>query len=157
MIHARGLVQTFHTGQGKKKNEVHAVKGVDLDVAEGEVVGFLGPNGAGKTTTLRMLTTLLRPTAGTATVAEPAVGRSSVVSIRSVVVLPAPLGPRKPTTSPSSTLRSTPSTARTSVAFFPRPVWNVCTSPRASIIGVSWFGWEGVSRCSRLNSATVQG
>ena len=48
---------------------MRAVDGVDLDVAEGEVVGFLGPNGAGKTTTLRMLTTLLQPTAGTATVA----------------------------------------------------------------------------------------
>ena len=69
MIRARGLVQTFQTRQGKKKTEVRAVDGVDLDVAEGEVVGFLGPNGAGKTTTLRMLTTLLRPTAGTATVA----------------------------------------------------------------------------------------
>ncbi|PVG82262.1 ABC transporter [Nocardioides gansuensis] len=69
MITARGLVQTFHTRQGKTKTEVRAVDGVDLDVAEGEVVGFLGPNGAGKTTTLRMLTTLLRPTAGTATVA----------------------------------------------------------------------------------------
>ena len=69
MIHARGLVQTFTTKQGRKKVEVRAVDGVDLDVAEGEVVGFLGPNGAGKTTTLRMLTTLLRPTAGTATVA----------------------------------------------------------------------------------------
>jgi len=69
MITARGLVQTFHTRQGKQKTEVRAVDGVDLDVAEGEVVGFLGPNGAGKTTTLRMLTTLLRPTAGTATVA----------------------------------------------------------------------------------------
>ena len=46
-----------------------AVDGVDLDVAEGEVVAFLGPNGAGKTTTLRILTTLLKPTAGTATVA----------------------------------------------------------------------------------------
>jgi ABC-2 type transport system ATP-binding protein len=69
MIHARGLVQTFHTRVGKEKKEVRAVDGVDLDVAEGEVVGFLGPNGAGKTTTLRMLTTLLRPTAGTATVA----------------------------------------------------------------------------------------
>ena len=69
MIQARGLVQTFHTKQGRQKVEVRAVDGVDLDVAEGEVVGFLGPNGAGKTTTLRMLTTLLRPTAGTATVA----------------------------------------------------------------------------------------
>ncbi|MEO7350858.1 MAG: ATP-binding cassette domain-containing protein [Marmoricola sp.] len=69
MIQARGLVQTFNTKQGRQKVEVRAVDGVDLDVAEGEVVGFLGPNGAGKTTTLRMLTTLLRPTAGTATVA----------------------------------------------------------------------------------------
>src|SRR5918997_4331532 len=77
MITARGLVQTFHTGQGKKKKEVRAVDGVDLDVAEGEVVGFLGPNGAGKTTTLRMLVTLLRPTAGTATVAGYDVVRES--------------------------------------------------------------------------------
>jgi ABC-2 type transport system ATP-binding protein len=65
VIHARGLARTFR----KRKQEVHAVTGVDLDVAAGEIVGFLGPNGAGKTTTLRMLTTLLEPTAGTATVA----------------------------------------------------------------------------------------
>ena len=69
MIEARGLVQTFQTGRGNQRREVQAVQGVDLDVAEGEVVGFLGPNGAGKTTTLRMLTTLLKPTAGTARVA----------------------------------------------------------------------------------------
>ena len=49
--------------------EVLAVQGVDLEVAEGEIYGFLGPNGAGKTTTVRMLTTLLLPTGGTATVA----------------------------------------------------------------------------------------
>src|SRR6476469_2158217 len=77
MIHARGLVQTFTTKQGRQKVEVQAVDGVDLDVAEGEVVGFLGPNGAGKTTTLRMLTTLLRPTAGEATVAGYDVVRES--------------------------------------------------------------------------------
>src|SRR3954451_11244088 len=65
VIHARGLARTFR----KKKQEVHAVVGVDLDVEAREIVGFLGPNGAGKTTTLRMLTTLLEPTAGEASVA----------------------------------------------------------------------------------------
>ena len=65
MIEARGLARTFRTRRGV----VEAVAGVDIDVAPGELVGFLGPNGAGKTTTLRMLTTLLRPTAGSATVA----------------------------------------------------------------------------------------
>ena len=65
VIHARGLARTFR----KRKQEVHAVVGVDLEVDAGEIVGFLGPNGAGKTTTLRMLTTLLEPTAGSATVA----------------------------------------------------------------------------------------
>ncbi|MFF5988854.1 ATP-binding cassette domain-containing protein [Prauserella flavalba] len=64
MIRARGLARRF-TARGRT---VDAVKGVDIDVAEGELVGFLGPNGAGKTTTLRMLTTLLRPTAGEATI-----------------------------------------------------------------------------------------
>ena len=45
------------------------MQGVDLEVAEGEIYAFLGPNGAGKTTTVRMLTTLLKPTGGSATVA----------------------------------------------------------------------------------------
>jgi ABC-2 type transport system ATP-binding protein len=48
---------------------IKAVDGVDLEVAAGEIYGFLGPNGAGKTTTVRMLTTLLLPTHGWATVA----------------------------------------------------------------------------------------
>ncbi|WP_066365415.1 ABC transporter ATP-binding protein [Herbidospora mongoliensis] len=61
MIEARALRRTF--------KGVEAVRGIDLDVHEREIVGFLGPNGAGKTTTLRMLTTLLKPTSGTATVA----------------------------------------------------------------------------------------
>jgi ABC-2 type transport system ATP-binding protein len=65
MIHAEGL--TRHFGSGKAT--VEAVRGVDLEVTAGELVAFLGPNGAGKTTTLRMLTTLLGPTAGTAMVA----------------------------------------------------------------------------------------
>jgi len=65
IIEAKGLARTFTS----RKRTVHAVRGVDLTVEPGEIVGFLGPNGAGKTTTLRMLTTLLRPTAGSATVA----------------------------------------------------------------------------------------
>ena len=60
-IVARGLTRHF--------GAVRAVDGVDLEVAPGEVYGFLGPNGAGKTTITRMLCTLLRPTAGSATVA----------------------------------------------------------------------------------------
>ena len=61
-IEVRQLERTFSGG-------VKAVQGIDLEVAEGEIYAFLGPNGAGKTTTVRMLTTLLRPTAGSATVA----------------------------------------------------------------------------------------
>jgi ABC-2 type transport system ATP-binding protein len=61
-IEIRGLERRFEGG-------VVAVAGIDLEVAEGEIYAFLGPNGAGKTTTVRMLTTLLRPTGGRATVA----------------------------------------------------------------------------------------
>ncbi|MEV8117793.1 ABC transporter ATP-binding protein [Streptomyces xiamenensis] len=52
-----------------KRGTVDAVRGIDMSVEPGEILGFLGPNGAGKSTTLRMLTTLLAPTRGTATVA----------------------------------------------------------------------------------------
>ena len=65
MIHTEKLTRTFGSG----KDTVEAVRGVDLDVAEGELVAFLGPNGAGKSTTLRMLTSLLPPTSGSARVA----------------------------------------------------------------------------------------
>src|ERR1700694_3717138 len=49
--------------------EIRAVDGIDLDIPEGQIFGFLGANGSGKTTTVRMLTTLLRPTDGSAQVA----------------------------------------------------------------------------------------
>ncbi|MCQ4210803.1 ABC transporter ATP-binding protein [Streptomyces longispororuber] len=65
VISTSGLARTFTTRRGP----VEAVRGVDLRVGAGEILGFLGPNGAGKTTTLRMLTTLLAPTGGAATVA----------------------------------------------------------------------------------------
>jgi ABC-2 type transport system ATP-binding protein len=65
IIEARGLKRTYKA----RKQLIEAVRGVDLTVMKGEIVGFLGPNGAGKTTTLKMLTTLLDPTGGTAIVA----------------------------------------------------------------------------------------
>ena len=65
IIATRQLARTFKTRGGT----VEAVRGVDLRVEAGEIFGFLGPNGAGKTTTLRMLATLMAPTAGEATVA----------------------------------------------------------------------------------------
>src|SRR3712207_1820777 len=64
-VRARGLVKTY-TGRA---GDVEAVKGVDLEVRAGEIFGFLGPNGAGKSTCVRMLTTLLSITSGTAQVA----------------------------------------------------------------------------------------
>ncbi|HEV8546084.1 MAG TPA: ATP-binding cassette domain-containing protein [Candidatus Limnocylindrales bacterium] len=65
MIETTDLRRTFKARGG----DVEAVAGVDLRVGAGEIFGFLGPNGAGKTTTLRMLATLITPTAGEATVA----------------------------------------------------------------------------------------
>ena len=53
------------TGLVKSFGDVRALDGVDLDVLPGSVLGLLGPNGAGKTTTVRVLTTLLKPDAGT--------------------------------------------------------------------------------------------
>lgn len=64
-IEAVGLAKTFRGKDG----DVDAVRGVDLSVSEGEVFGFLGPNGAGKSTTVRMLTTLMTISGGTARVA----------------------------------------------------------------------------------------
>ena len=64
-IVASGLVRHF----GSDSSLVRAVDGVDLEVHQGEIFGLLGPNGSGKSTTVRMLTTLLRPTDGSARVA----------------------------------------------------------------------------------------
>jgi ABC-2 type transport system ATP-binding protein len=69
MIEANGLRKSYQSKRGRKATTVDAVRGVDFSVQRGEIFGFLGPNGAGKTTTLRMLTTLLRPDSGDATIA----------------------------------------------------------------------------------------
>jgi len=67
---ANGNVITTHGLTKRYGSSITAVDTLDLEVHRGEVFGFLGPNGAGKTTTLRMLLGLIRPTAGSAVVAE---------------------------------------------------------------------------------------
>jgi ABC-2 type transport system ATP-binding protein len=66
VIRTRSLTKDFTPSRGRT---VHAVRGISLDIEPGELVAVLGPNGAGKTTTMRMLTTLIPPTAGSAEVA----------------------------------------------------------------------------------------
>ncbi|MCF6303695.1 MAG: ATP-binding cassette domain-containing protein, partial [Devosiaceae bacterium] len=65
MISSHGLSKTFK----RRTGEVQAVRGVDLQVFKGEIVGFLGPNGAGKSVTMKMLCTLLNPGGGSASIA----------------------------------------------------------------------------------------
>jgi ABC-2 type transport system ATP-binding protein len=81
-IVAEGLVKIYRS----RKTEVRALDGLDLAVTEGTVLGLLGPNGAGKTTTVRILSTLLSPDAGRATVAGFDVVRQAQ-EIRSVIGL----------------------------------------------------------------------
>ena len=66
MIETRGLRKSYQSRQGRQTTTVDAVRGIDLDVAPGEIFGFLGPTGAGKTTTQRMLATLIPPDSGEA-------------------------------------------------------------------------------------------
>jgi len=79
MIHTENLTKRF--------KDVLAVDSLSLDIHEGEVFGFLGPNGAGKTTTVRMLTSLIGPTSGSATVAGFSLGKQDTDIRRTVGVL----------------------------------------------------------------------
>jgi ABC-2 type transport system ATP-binding protein len=69
MIEASGLRKSYRSRSRRKATTVDAVRGVNFAVQRSEIFGFLGPNGAGKTTTLRMLSTLLAPDGGDATIA----------------------------------------------------------------------------------------
>lgn len=86
MIKTQALSKTFKIGK-KQKEDLKAVDALTLEVQEGEVFGFLGPNGAGKTTTVRMLTSLIRPTNGSARVAGYQVGKDDLEIRRNVGLL----------------------------------------------------------------------
>ena len=66
-LDVRGLTKTYRTGLFRKKTRA-ALKGLDLTVRRGEILGYLGPNGSGKTTTLKILMGLIYPDAGSATI-----------------------------------------------------------------------------------------
>jgi ABC-2 type transport system ATP-binding protein len=75
------------TGLTKQFDEHVAVDSLDLDIADGELFGFLGPNGAGKTTTVRMLTSLIAPTRGTAVIGGLKLGEDDQNIRRNVGIL----------------------------------------------------------------------
>ncbi len=82
-IRTEGLRKTYKSSRG----DVEAVRGIDLDVPQGEFFGLLGPNGAGKSTTIGMLTTLVAPTGGKAWVAGHDVTRDTVAVKRRIGVV----------------------------------------------------------------------
>lgn len=86
MIITKDLTKVYKLGK-KAKQEIKAVDGLTISVNEGEVFGFLGPNGAGKTTTVRMLTSLIGATRGSATVNNFEVGKQDTQIRRSVGIL----------------------------------------------------------------------
>src|SRR5689334_13016995 len=80
MIRTRQLVKSYGTRE--------AVRGIDLEIPAGQLVGLLGPNGAGKSTTIKMLTGMLTPTSGTAEVAGFDVVRNPLEAKREIGYVP---------------------------------------------------------------------
>src|SRR3990172_4832106 len=85
LVEARGLVKTFKRHDG---SEIHAVKGVDLDIRKGEIFSLLGPNGAGKTTTISMISGLLEPTKGDARIGGHSINKEPIEAKRWRGVVP---------------------------------------------------------------------
>lgn len=85
IIEARGLVKTYKRRDGSK---VEAVRGVDLDIRKGEIFSLLGPNGAGKTTTISMISGLIAPTSGDATIGGYSITKSPIDAKKLMGVVP---------------------------------------------------------------------
>ncbi len=85
MVEARKLTKDFTRPDG---TEVHAVKGIDLDIYKGEIFSLLGPNGAGKTTTISMISGLLEPTSGDAKIGGYSITKQPMQAKRLLGVVP---------------------------------------------------------------------
>lgn len=85
IVEARGLVKTYRRNDG---TEVEAVKAVDLDIRKGEIFSLLGPNGAGKTTTISMISGLIKPTRGDATIGGYSITKQPLEAKRLIGVIP---------------------------------------------------------------------
>ncbi|RKZ07848.1 ABC transporter ATP-binding protein, partial [Candidatus Fermentibacteria bacterium] len=75
-------------GLSRRFGDLTAVDEISFQVARGEIFGFLGPNGAGKTTTVRMLTGVIEPTSGSATIQGHDIGKESILSREHIAVVP---------------------------------------------------------------------
>jgi len=84
MVEVRGLVKTYKSGN----KDIQAVKGVDLDIHKGEIFSLLGPNGAGKTTTISMISGLIAPTKGEATIGGHSIRTNPLEAKRLLGVVP---------------------------------------------------------------------
>jgi ABC-2 type transport system ATP-binding protein len=84
MVEVRGLTKTYHS-DGK---EIHAVKGIDLEIKKGEILSLLGPNGAGKTTTISMISGLIAPTVGDAKIGGHSILTDALDAKRLLGVIP---------------------------------------------------------------------
>jgi ABC-2 type transport system ATP-binding protein len=85
LVEARGLAKAFKRHDG---TEVEAVKGIDLDIKKGEIFSLLGPNGAGKTTTISMISGLIAPTKGDATIGGYSISKEPMKAKKLMGVIP---------------------------------------------------------------------
>jgi ABC-2 type transport system ATP-binding protein len=85
IVETKGLAKTFHNAQHV---EVQAVKGIDLQIYKGEIFSLLGPNGAGKTTTISMISGLIAPTRGDASIGGFSITRQPLQAKRLLGIVP---------------------------------------------------------------------
>lgn len=85
MVEVRNLVKTYRRADGK---EVQAVKGIDMTIEKGEIFSLLGPNGAGKTTTIGMISGLIAPSSGDATIGGYSITKQPIEAKRLIGVIP---------------------------------------------------------------------